>query len=505
MPNSFLIILPLLIYVFGAVLCFFFYGNVRVQQIISLMATALSFVCAVFLLKEVTVHGIISMQVGGWTSPFGISVVVDLLPALMICVTTLLAFAVSLFSLSSFSINYSRQRKGYHPSLLFMLAGIVGSFITGDLFNLYVWFEVMLISSFVLITLGSERKQLEGGLKYMVLNFVASTFLLLAIAVLYGITGHTNMAALAMDLQRPSISGMAQVASMLLLVSFAAKAAMFPLFFWLPASYHTPPIAVTTIIAGLLTKVGVYTLLRTYTLLFPIGGQEFTTSVLMVMACFTMLAGVLGALVQQDIRKVLAYNLISKIGFIIMGLAINTKLGIAAAIFYTVHHILVKGNLFFVAGLIGAAKGSFQLQKLRGIYDELPLLSFVFMLLSLALVGIPPLSGFYGKLMFVEAGFSTSNYIPIAIMLLTSLLTLYSMIRVWSTAFLKKEDEEGSSTEKMNEGKFMAKNKPMYAAVALLLVFTLAISIYATPLVDISLDAAEQLLDRDLYIGEVMK
>lgn len=503
MPNNNLIILPLLIYMLSAVVCFFFHGKVRPQQYIALFSSLCAFVCAILLLKEVMHHDIISMQVGGWQAPYGITVVVDIYSSLMIAVTTLLALAVTIYSLSKKSISYSRQRNGYYPSLLFMLMGIIGSFITGDLFNLYVWFEVMLISSFVLITLGSQRKQLEGGLKYMVLNFVASTFLLLAIAVLYGVTGHTNLAALAQVLREPHIEGMAQIASVLLLVSFSAKAAMFPLFFWLPASYHTPPIAVTAIIAGLLTKVGVYTLFRTYTLLFPLD-RPFTANILMVMACGTMLIGVLGALVQQDIRKVLAYNLISKIGFIIMGLAINTPLAIAASIFYTVHHILVKSNLFFVTGIIGTTRNSYQIKELGGIYDKLPVVSFVFMLLSLTLVGIPPLSGFYGKLMFTQAAIATAHYIPIGILLLTSLLTLYSMVRVWRIAFLRNAEKNGDMSAIVSERNLALSNKSMFVSVALLLAFTMSISIYAGPLVEVSIKAANQLLHPEVYIDEVL-
>ncbi|WP_036601833.1 proton-conducting transporter membrane subunit [Olivibacter sitiensis] len=501
MANNSLIILPLLSFMLAAILCFFFHGKVRPQQYIAIAGSFIALICAIGLLREVLHFEILSMQVGGWQAPYGITIVVDVYSALMIGIACLLAFAVSIFSLSRTSISYSRQRGGYYPSLLFMLMGVIGSFITGDLFNLYVWFEVMLISSFVLMTLGSKRKQLEGGLKYMVLNFVASTFLLLAIGILYGVTGHTNMAMLSQLLKHTDISGMVQLASVLLLVSFTAKAAMFPLFFWLPASYHTPPIAVTAVMAGLLTKVGVYTLLRTYTLLFPLD-RPFTVNILMIMACCTMLVGVLGALVQQDIRKVLAYNLISKIGFIIMGLAINSPLAIAASIFYTIHHILVKSNLFFVTGMIGVERGSFQIKELGGIYSAWPLISFVFMLLSLTLVGIPPLSGFYGKLMFTQAAIASASYVPIVILLLTSLLTLYSMIRVWRIAFLRPWDGQGNAI--VSERQLLSGHKPMCMAIGILLVFTLGISIYAAPLVEVSTKAAYQLLHPEIYIRQVL-
>ncbi len=502
MQNNLLIVLPLLIYMLTALVCLFFSGRSRVQRVIGLVASAAAFIFAVQQLLLVNDVRFLSMQVGGWEAPFGITVIVDRLSALLVSVTTLLGLGVNIYAFSGETISKTKKKVGFYPSFFFMLAGIIGSFITGDLFNLYVWFEVMLISSFVLITLGSERKQLQGGLKYVIFNFVASSLLLLAIGSLYGITGKTNFAALAEQLRQPEFSGIAQLASMLLLVSFGAKAALFPLYFWLPASYHTPPIAIISIIAGLLTKVGVYTLIRTYTLLFPLDGS-LAQNLLMGMACVTMLAGVLGAIAQSDIRKVLSYNLVSKIGFMIMGLAIYTPLALAGAIFYMIHHILVKTNLFFVSGFVTLNTGTYDMRDLSGIYDKMPFLSFLFMLLSLTLVGFPPFSGFWGKYMLVSAGLDASSYIPVALLLFTSLLTLFSMIRVWRFAYLRKVSTTNHPI--LPEGQLLKRNKSMMVAVMLLLAVTLYISFQAEGLVHYAMLAAEDVLDPAAYINQVLK
>lgn len=501
MQDNYYIVFPILIFMLTALICLYFSGRMVVQRVVSLSASLLALCCSAKLLILVDKNDILSLQVGGWEAPFGITVVADRLSAMLVCITCLLSFAVSIYAFSGKTISKTKKQAGFYPSLFFMLAGIIGSFITGDLFNLYVWFEVMLISSFVLITLGSERNQLQGGLKYVTFNFVASSFLLLSIGILYGVTGRTNLAALGEYLQQPGVSATAQLASVLLLVSFSAKAAMFPLFFWLPASYHTPPIAIISVVAGLLTKVGVYTLIRTYTLLFPLR-QDFINDLLFVMACCTMLIGVIGAIAQSDIRKILSYNLISKIGFMIMGLAVYTPLALGGAIFYMVHHILVKTNLFFICGFMAENTGSYDIRKLNGLYDKMPFISFIFMILSLTLIGIPPFSGFWGKLMLVQGSIGAGIYVPAAFLLVTSILTLYSMMRVWHIAYLREGD--GDHQPKMVEIDLLMRNKNMVLAVLLLLSVTLTISFYAAPLVDFSIQASKDVLNPSVYINQVL-
>jgi len=493
MQDSYYMITPLLMYMLGGMLCLLFSKYVRVQRVIALLGSFIALIIAGKLVVAVDAVETISLQIGGWEEPFGITIFVDRFAALMVFITALLAFAVSIYSFSDNVLSVKKKRIGFYPSLLFMLTGITGAFITRDLFNLYVWFEVMLVSSFVLITLGSKKDQLQGGIKYVVINFVASSFLLLAIGILYGTTGNVNFTALSESLRQPEVRNITQLASVLLLVSFGIKAALFPFYFWLPASYHTPPIAVIAIVSGLLTKVGVYTLIRTYTMLFPLHQHYDAQYILLVVACVTMLIGVLGAIAQSDMRKVLAYNLISKIGFMVFGLAVYTPAALAGTIFYMLHHILVKTNLFFTAGVIGKVTGTYQYKKMGNLYARFPVLSFAFLLLALVLVGIPPFSGFWGKFMLAEAGIEVEQFLPVALMLFTSLLTLYSMVLIWKNGFLPKSIVENQQIP--GERVVMKTYACMYLAGALLFAFTLWISFSPGWLIGYTQKAAFQLME----------
>lgn len=501
--HNLLIIPPLLILLLSAVLCLFFWKYVKIQRIIYLIGTAVTLCSSVFLLISVAQYEILTLQVGSWTAPFGISLVVDIFSALMVSITALLGFSLFFYSFARESIDLPRKKVGFYPVLLFMLTGIIGAFITGDIFNLYVWFEVMLVSSFVLITLGNERSQLEGAIKYVTINFVASTFFLLGIGILYGIAGSTNMADLASKLQEPEISNLADVASMVFMVSFGIKAAIFPLFFWLPASYHTPPVAITAIIAGLLTKVGVYALIRTFTLIFPLN-TGFSQLLLLALTALTMIIGVLGAIAQDDLRRILSFHIISQIGYMIMGLAIFSPLALAGSIFYIIHHILVKTNLFFISGIVERYQGSYTLKDLGGIYDKLPFVSLLFAISAFSLAGIPPLSGFWGKYILAKAGLDQDQYSIVAASLLTGLLTLFSMSKIWRQAFLQSFPEHRRPVSEDREIIFVKNNKGMVTASVILAGFTLWLSFFAAPLVELSEKAADQLLNRELYIKNVL-
>jgi len=313
--------------------------------------------------------------------------------------------------------------------------GLIGAFLTGDIFNLYVWFEIIIISSFVLITLGGEKAQIEGAVKYFTLNILASIIFLTAIAVLYGLAGSLNMADLAVLIPKIENRGLVEVAAILFLVGFGIKSAVFPLYFWLPASYHTPPSAVAAIFGGLLTKVGVYALIRVFTLIFV--GDAFLDNILIVIAILTLFSGGVGALVQNNVRKVFSYLIICHIGFMIAGLGMFTKLAIAGGIFYLIHDIVVKTNLFMISGLIYRIKGSNNLKSLGGLYKEYPKLSLLMVIPFFSLIGIPPLSGFWPKISLIISSFKTENYLILGAIIFASLLTLIVMARLWSEVFWK--------------------------------------------------------------------
>lgn len=462
---------------------------------ISIGGTIVLFAVAVWLLREVDQYDILVLYVGGWEAPFGISLVIDRLSAVMLATTALIGFAIALYATKFFTLPHRESR--FYFFFFALLMGVNGAFITGDVFNLYVWFEVMLMSSFVLITLGSKRAQLEGAIKYLSLNLIGSMFFLAGLGLLYGKTGTLNMAHLAQILMDDKNAIMMNTSAVLFFIAFGIKAAVFPLFFWLPSSYHTPNITVTSLFAGLLTKVGVYALIRFFTLFF-VQEQAFWHNLLLVVAGLTMVIGGMSASIYYDSRRILSYHIISQIGYMIMGLGIFTPLAIAGAIFFTIHNMLAKTNVFLVAGIINKLRGSFDLKKVGGLFNSNPAVAVVFIIPGLALAGVPPVSGFFAKFILIKAGFDDGRYFITAIAILTGMLTLYSMIKIWNEAFLKAQPEE-YITEKKTKITF----SELFPS-ALLATASLLLGIFANPVFSYIMKAAEQLSDPVKYISSVL-
>jgi multicomponent Na+:H+ antiporter subunit D len=406
------------------------------------------------------------------------------------------------------SMDPGRESHGYYPLFHILLMGVSGAFLTGDIFNLYVWFEVMLIASFVLMALGGERAQMEGALKYVTLNLVSSALFLASVGILYGEAGTLNMADLAVTLRETGHTALVDTLAMLFLVAFGIKAAIFPLFFWLPASYHTPPAAVSAIFSGLLTKVGVYALIRIFTLLF-VQNVEFTHTLILVLAALTMVFGVLGAVVQNEFRRILSFHIVSQIGYMIMGLGLFTLNAVAGSVFYIVHHIIVKTNLFLVSGVTRRLAGTYELKKLGGLYFLYPGVAVLFLIPALSLAGIPPLSGFFAKLSLVRAGLETEQYWIVAAALGVSLLTLFSMIKIWNEAFWKADPKASIETPAPEPGGPVVEGVGgnlwgTLAPISLLALITVGIGLAAQPVFDLALGAAEQLMDPEIYILAVL-
>ena len=500
--NHLLIMLPLLIPLYGAILSLFFWRNVRAQQFIGILAQACLLIASILLLISVNDNGILTTHIGSWPAPFGITMVADLFSSMMVITTAVSGLAIYLFSIKG--LDKARQSFGYYPVLLILQLGVSGAFLTGDLFNLFVWFEVLLICCFVQIALGGTKPQLEGAIKYVTINFLATGFLLTGIGVVYGILGSLNLAELAVLVRTPvSHPALITMAGMFFLIAFGIKAAIFPLFFWLPASYHTPPVAISAFIAGLITKVGMYALIRLFTLIF-VTDQELTIPLFTVLAGFTMVVGVLGAASQNDFRKILSFHIVSQIGYMLMGLALFTPLAIAGSIYFIVHNILVKTNLFLISGVVAHRHGTFALKKLGSVYLTQPLLSVLFFISAFSLAGIPPFSGFWGKFMLAKSGFEIDSFTIVFVSLAVSLMTLFSMTKIWNEVFWKKKPEPDPLLEVMTESE-QRDNRLLYLPVAFLTVCILFIGLYAEPVVAMSQLAAEQLLNSEFYIKAVLK
>ncbi len=478
--------------------------SVRAQRFISVLSTLLQTAVATWIFSLVHREGIQVLQLGGWEAPFGITLVGDYLSATMVLISALMGLVVSVYSLGD--VTARRERFGYHALFHILLMGVYGAFLTGDLFNLYVWFEVMLIASFVLLSLGNEKMQIEGTVKYTVINLVSSLMLLTGVALIYGLTGTLNMADLSMKLPQVESPGLVTTASMLFLISFGVKAAVFPLFFWLPASYHTPPVSVTALFTALLTKVGVYTFIRTFTLLF-IGDVGYTHTLILWISGLTMVTGVLGALHQNEMRKLLSFHIISQIGYMIMGLALFTTAGLLGAIFYTLHNIIVKTHLFLVSGVTKSIGGSFKLKELGGMYRHHPWLSIMFLIPAFSLAGFPLLSGFWAKFLLVYAGLqkgTTSAYIISGVAIFVGILTLTSMTKIWAAVFWSpapENDRDISSVWTHLDGLQLTY---LVAPMVLLAGLTLTIGIYPEPLYEVCHHAADQLMNPSGYREAVL-
>lgn len=449
------------------------------------------------LVAEVMSQGVIASQMGDWPAPFGITLVADLFAASLVAITALMYAATALYARGDDDVLANEAL--WHPLLAALALGVGGAFLAGDLFNLYVWFEVMLIASFGLIVLGGGREQLDGAVKYAILNLLATTVFLISTGMMYGLTGTLNLADMARRIPEIENQGAVGAAAFLMLASFGAKAAVFPLFFWLPASYHTAIAPVAAIFAALLTKVGVYALIRVVTLLLP-EGQGWVAPLLWFVAAGTMVIGVLGAAAHWEIRRILSFHIISQIGYMIVGIAIATPFALAGAVLYMLHHIVVKANLFLVAGVIRRAGGTFSLATLGALWRRDPWLGLLFAIPALSLAGVPPLSGFWAKFFVVKSGFDAGWYALAAIALATGILTLYSMLKIWLEAFWK-EPPEGTPELPPITG---ATRWLLLAPVAGLGLVTLTIGLWTEPFAAFALAAGEQLASREAYITAVM-
>jgi len=492
------IVLPLLLALplFGAALSLILHGRLRLQRTVGVVVLTANLMAAILLLVRVSGSGPAVVNVGGWPAPIGITLVADLFAALMLVVAAIMVLGVLVYAIGS-PVTQD-QKMFFHPMFLVLATGVSGSFLAGDLFNLFVAFEVMLSASYVLLTLGGKAQQVRSGMTYVVISLLASTLFITAVALVYAATGTVNLADLAVRIpQLPA--GVRTALGLLFLVVFGIKAAIFPLFFWLPDSYPTSPTPVTAIFAGLLTKVGVYAIIRSQTLLFPSDGPS---TLLLSIAGATMLVGVLGAIAQDEIKRILSFHIVSQIGYMILGLGFFTVAGIAGAIFYILHHIVVKTTLFLVDGLIESVTGTGALHRLGGLVHHLPLVAAFFMLPALSLAGLPPFSGFVAKLALVQEGMALQRYVVVGVSLLVSLLTLFSMTKIWAGAFWGAPDEEPAS-DLPPQIQSRISRSALWSTGALVVV-SLAIALTAGEVYELSSRAAAWMIDPAHYIDLVL-
>lgn len=479
---NFTVTLPFLSCLVTAFLALLLSRHNTLQKTVHVLGSLSYLLFVVNLYWDIHQYGTLIFNFGGYPAGIAISFRVDYFSALMLLVSSLIVFAVSIYSLIDSTI---KSHSSFFPAFWFLICGVTGVFSTGDLFNLYIWFELMVIASFVMMTHASGKDLLQGSLYYVAINLLATLILLLAISFLYGFSGTLDMERMATWAQLKTHLPFVQVCFMLLMVAFAIKSALFPYYFWLPDSYPLTSVSSSGLFAGLLTKVGVYALIRAGTL-FLLHDVQFM-QILLFVSCLTMLGGVFGAMGDFHIRRILSFHIISQVGYMTLGLAMRSTLAITAALFYIVHHILVKTNLFLISGLMTRYSGQVDLRQMGGFFRLKPALVVLFFITAFSLAGLPPLSGFWAKYLMIRSAFASSFWVPGAIALVVGFFTLFSMIKIWQYVFLQPSNHDVRAVKGVER-------TLLYIPIVFLALLTLFIGLYPELLYQSAERAVQSLL-----------
>ncbi|MFD1064637.1 Na+/H+ antiporter subunit D [Oceanobacillus locisalsi] len=486
-----LIIMPMMLPVLTGIVLLFLKPYVKVQRTLSLLVFGANIGISMYVLHLIQQNGVMRLDFGGWDPPFGILFVADSFSMLLVLTASIVAAVCVIYSFSSVDAQF--EKNYYYSFVLFLIAGVNGSFLTGDVFNLFVNFEIMLLASYVLITFGGKKRQLRESIKYVIINVVSSWIFLVAIAYLYGAVGTLNMAHIAERVAENGQTPTITVISVVFLTVFALKAGLF-LYIWLPGSYSVPITPVAAMFGALLTKVGIYAMFRMFTLIFN-QEQQFTHTLIGILAGLTLIGGSIGAVAYRDLRLIAAYNVVIAVGFILVGLAVSTPAAIEGSIYYLIHDIIIKALLFLLIGTMIAVTGQTKLNEISGLIKNHPLLGWLFFLTMLSLAGIPPLSGFIGKVLIGEGAVEGGAYVLLALAFISSIFVLYSLLRVFLTSFwgetIISKDEE------------VPVKKGWIVSTCLLALGTIALGLGAEPISIYIQDASETLLNPQIYIDAV--
>lgn len=495
------LVLPILIPCFTAIILALLNKQYTLQKVISGVSCLALTGYVFWLTGYVYEHGVQATILGGWEAPYGVAFVADGLACIMLCLSAGVGTVVCFYTF--FTVTEQQQRYFFYALFQILLMGVNWAFLSGDLFNLFVGYEVMLVGSYGMMMVGASKAQVRQTMKYIGINAIGSTFFVVGIGLIYSTVGGTNLAQIAERTAQleGKEAALVTACSTVLLVVFAIKTAAFPLFFWLPDSYPIVPPGVNGYFAGLLTKVGVYSLLRVFVMVFNQPGQEFALNVILALSGFTMLLGVLGAMCQWEIRRILSWHIISQVGYMVMGIGLCgaadprvVTMAIAGTIFYIVHHIIVKSCLFLVGGIAERVTGTQELKKMGGVLDLSPGLAGLFLIASFSLAGMPPFSGFLSKFVLVKAGLAGGAYIVVTVAIVTSFFTLYSMTKIWSYAFWRKKTRDTPA----------ASYRGMMIPTGVLVAFTVLMGVVAQPFYSLAERAAEDVRDRTNYVEAVL-
>jgi multicomponent Na+:H+ antiporter subunit D len=486
-----LLLLPILIPLLTAILLIFFKDRVFWQKALSLVAMLFQLFVSVLLVRRVYLEGIQTLNIGSWPAPFGITLVSDMLSALLVLTTSIVALACLIYSF--YAIGKEREKFYYYSFFQFLLVGVNGAFTTGDIFNLFVFFEVMLMSSYVLLVLGGTKIQLRETIKYTLVNVISSALFVIAVAYLYAVTGTLNMAHLSIRIAELGQSSILTIIAVLFLIVFGLKGAIFPLYFWLPGSYYAPPTPVLALFGGLLTKVGVYSILRTFTLLFY-HDTSYTHALLGWLSMATIVVGVIGAIAYRNLRQIVIYNIIVAVGLITFGISIMSPGSLEGSIFYLLQDMVMKSVLFLLVGIVVYVTGTNDLNKFSGLIQSYPLLGWLFFIAALSLAGVPPFSGFIGKLLIVKASLTEGLLFEAIVVLLSSLLVLYSVMKIFMNGFWG--EKKGYEPKTIGA---------LYVPVVFLILLSVLYGVGIEFIRPFIVEATSVLVDPMLYIQAVLK
>ncbi|WP_301108529.1 Na+/H+ antiporter subunit D [Sporosarcina sp.] len=486
-----LVVLPMILPVLMGVLLVFLRPYIRLQRGLSLVTLLASAGIAAYCLEHIRRTGIMRLDFGNWLPPHGILFVGDSFAMLLVLAACVVSSIILIYAFGTTGLQ--TEEMFFYPFFLFLVAGVNGSFLTGDLFNLFVCFEVMLLASYVLLTLGGRKMQLKEGITYVLINVLASWFFLLGIAYLYGALGTLNMAHIAVRVTEAGQGPLLTLISIIFLLVFSLKAGLL-LYFWLPGSYSAPPTAVAALFGALLTKVGIYALYRMFTLIFVHDPLVF--QIIGVLAVITMLGGCLGAVAYSDIRQIVSYNVIISVGFVLTGLAISTTASFQGASYYLIHDMVSKALLFLLAGTVVYLTGRVKFHEISGLIRNYPLVGWLFFLTMLAVAGIPPLSGFIGKVYIGLGAIEAKEYVLLTAAFLSGIGVLYSLLRIFLNSFW------GETTISEDEQKHF--DKSLGLPLVLLAMLVVGMGVGAEFLAPYIQDAAQTLADPELYIRAVL-
>jgi multicomponent Na+:H+ antiporter subunit D len=489
-----LVILPILIPLLAGILLVFINKRLAIVRAAVKLTTIFNLFITIYVGYVVFSSGTIVLETGGWIAPYGIIMVADKLAILLVITTNIIAIACAFYAFQS--LDRQREQFYFYSFFLLLIAGVSGAFLTGDLFNLFVFFEVLLMASYGMIVLGGTKAQLRESIKYVLLNLFSSILFVTTISFLYSVTGTVNMAQLAERVGEIEQEGILTTIAVLLFIVFATKGALFPLYFWLPRSYTVPPTVIAALFGALLTKVGIYSLLRVFTLIF-VHDLSFTHSFFILIAGFTMLFGVIGALSTYNIKLIIAYNIVPAVGFMLMGIGIFSDVSIAGTVYYLVHDMIIKGALFFIVGAMAAIAGTSDLRQMGGLIKHYPVLGWMFFIACITLAGLPPFSGFIGKFSLLKGSFEDGHFVIAAVALITSLLILISVMRIFIGGFWGDPEHTNLHGEKINKG--------LLFPIGFLLSFSVLLGIGAQLFYPHIQGIAYDLLDPSIYINSVLK